>query len=361
MSEGLLDRPRRPRAEDCEGMEQICAWLGHELGLSGSPQVEQFRGGASNLTFLLSWPGRELILRRPPAGHRARGAHDMGREVRVLQALRPHYPCAPEVLAWCSDEAVAGVEFYAMARIGGLILRQDLPPELGLDEATTRRLCHAVLDKLVELHSLDVQACGLSGLGRGQGYVKRQVEGWSRRYRAALTPGASPAEGLMDWLARRMPAESPGRMVHGDFRLDNVVLDPRDPCRVIGVLDWEMSTVGDPLLDLGSSLAYWVDPEDDLVFQMMRRQPTQAPGMLRRAEVWERWGQQSGRPVLPEERLWYEVFGLFRLAVILQQIWYRYHHGQTTNPAFAAFGDLAVYLVQRGRQLVGEAGEVVDG
>lgn len=348
----LIDQPRDLR-DDRLDIDAVTAWLHDAIGVSGTPDVKQYGGGASNLTYLLTWPDRELILRRPPFGHKAKSAHDMGREVRFLRALRPVYSGLPEVIAHCEDAEVAAGEFYVMERLRGIILRQDLPEDLGLDAARTRTLCENVLDKLVQLHSVDVEAHGLSHLGRGGGYVRRQIEGWSRRYRAAMTPEAADFERVMGWLADHMVDDVATTVIHGDFRFDNVVLDPSD-LSVIGVLDWEMATLGDPLMDLGNSLAYWVQDDDDPTMQFMRRQPTNAPGMLTRAEVWQYYGAATGRTV--EDTDFYEVYGLFRLAVILQQIWYRYHHGQTTNPAFASFGAAAQYMDVRCQAILDRRG-----
>jgi len=349
----LIDRPRAVRDDDRLDVAAVTAWLqDHVDGLTGTPEVHQFPGGASNLTYQLTWPDRILILRRPPFGHKAKSAHDMGREVRVLTALAGHYP-VPAVVGWCGDEAVAGGEFYVMEKLSGIILRDKLPKALGLDAAGTRGLCDAVLDQLVALHSLDIEACDLGHLGKGTGYVQRQIEGWSRRYRAALTPGAADGEAVMAWLAEHMPEQSATTVLHGDFRFDNVVLDPDDVTRVIGVLDWEMATLGDPLMDVGNSLAYWVQADDEPVMQMMRRQPTHAPGMRTRAEVWDFYQDKTGRQV--DNPLYYEVYGLFRLMGILQQIFYRVHHGQSSNPAFASFGEVAKYLDARCQRLI-EAG-----
>jgi aminoglycoside phosphotransferase (APT) family kinase protein len=348
--DALLDRPREVRDDDRLDVDAVTTWLAdHVDGLQGRPEVRQFPGGASNLTYELRWPGRTLILRRPPFGHKAKSAHDMGREVRVLTALAGHYP-VPSVVAWCGDESVADGEFYVMEKLSGVILRQELPKGLGLDAAGTRRLCDAVLEQLVALHSLDVEAADLVHLGKGSGYVQRQIEGWSRRYRGALTPGAADGEEVMAWLAEHLPEQRGVAMIHGDFRFDNVVLDPADPTKVLGVLDWEMATLGDPLMDVGNSLAYWVQADDDPVFQMMRRQPTHAPGMRTRAEVWDFYQQRMGVDV--GDTLFYEVYGLFRLQVILQQIWFRVHHGQSSNPAFASFGEVAKYLDGRCRAML---------
>ena len=348
----LLDRAGAVRGGEELDAERVDAFLKARIpGLEGAPEIRQFSRGASNLTYLLGYPGRDLVLRRPPFGHKAKGAHDMVREARVMSALRPAYPAVPAVLALGDDPEVMGCEFYVMERIAGVIPRQDLPAELGLDEAATRRLCLAVIDKLVELHSLDPQAAGLSGLGKGEGYVARQVEGWSRRFRDARTGDVSDFESVMAWLAAKRPeGEVAVRAIHGDFRFDNIVLDPADPFRVIGVLDWEMATLGDPLMDLGNALAYWVQADDDEYFRRTRRQPTNAPGMLTRAEVVRHYAARTGISV--ESFDFYEVFGLFRVAVIVQQIWRRYRDGATRDPQFAAFGPLVNYLDGRCRRLV---------
>lgn len=355
MSE-LLDQPHALRPDDALDLDAIMAWLqGRVPGLRNTPAVLQYRGGASNLTYLLRWTDRELILRRPPYGRKPKSAHDMGREVRFLRALRPHYEGLPSVVAHCEDPSVADGEFYVMERLRGVILRQDIPAALGLDAARTRSLCDNVLDRMIALHGIDIEGNGLTHLGRGKGYVERQISGWSRRYRAARTPGAADFERVMRWLDENQPGDVATCIVHGDFRFDNVVLDPADPTRPVGVLDWEMATLGDPLMDLGNSLAYWVEADDELVMQMMRRQPTNAPGMRTRSEVWAYYAARTGRDL--DDTDFYEIYGLFRLAGILQQIWFRYHHGQTTNPAFAAFGDLAVYLDARCQAILDRRGD----
>jgi aminoglycoside phosphotransferase (APT) family kinase protein len=324
---------------------------GSELG--GPPEVRQFSGGASNLTYLLRYPTRELILRRAPPGTKAVSAHDMAREFRIQQALAPVYPYVPRMVGLCEDPAVIGATFYVMERIEGTILRAHIPTELGLDQQATRALCESAIDRLVELHEIDVAAAGLSDLDRGADYVGRQVEGWSQRYRDARTRQAPSYAKVMRWLAEHQPADLPHCMVHNDFRLDNLVLDPQDPRRIVGVLDWEMATVGDPLMDLGGALAYWVQADDDRVMQALRRQPTHRPGMLTRAELVEHYAQRTGREL--EDWSFYEVFGLFRLAVIVQQIYQRYHLRQNRNPAFRHYWLAVRYLDWRCRKLIARA------
>ena len=358
------------RDEDAFDIERVAGWLRENAtdttGLAGIPTVGQFGGGASNLTYLLRYAasptfpsGRDLVLRRPPVGTKAKGAHDMRREHDLQAALAPAFPLVPRMVAYCQDEAILGSDFYVMERVEGLILRRDIPPELGLSADATRRLCVTAIDTLADLHAVDVDAAGLSALGRGPGYVARQVAGWSERYRRARTPDVPDAETVMAWLAGHQPPDRGTALIHNDFRFDNLVLDAAEPTRIVGVLDWELATVGDPLMDLGSALAYWVQADDDPVMRRLRRQPTHAPGMLTRAEVVEHYADRAGLEVSTEQWRFYEVFGLFRLAVIAQQIHFRFFHGQTTNPAFAEFGAAVAYLDHRSRSVLGlpEPGE----
>lgn len=346
-AESFVDRARSVRSGEELDTEKVAAYLaGIDPSLAGRPELTQFPGGASNLTYLLSYPsGRELVLRRPPFGHKAKSAHDMLREARVIQALAPAYPYVPRVVAICDDLSVLGAEFFVMERIRGIIPRTNLPKGMTVDAEAMRKLCLSVIDRMIELHQVDPQAAGLSGLGKGEGYVERQVTGWSDRYRKARTHNVGDFEQVMGWLAAKRPAREVAiRVIHNDFRFDNVVLDPADPMRVIGVLDWEMATLGDPLMDLGNSLAYWVQADDDPFRQLTRRQPTHLPGMLTRAEVIAYYGEKSGFRV--DNFDFYEVYGLFRLAVIAQQIYYRFHHGQTQNPEFASLFGITQYLEQ---------------
>ncbi len=309
----------------------VDAWLRERVpGLKGPPTVTQFSGGASNWTYRLLYPGHDLVLRRPPAGTKARSAHDMKREYQVQKALRPAFPYVPEMIAFCDEPALIGCDFYVMRHIDGIIPRATLGVQL--DREDTRRLCLNVIDTLVELHRIDPNSVGLQGLGRGPGYVRRQVKGWSDRFRKARTWNVPRFRRVMSWLERRAPDDISTCIIHNDFRLDNVVLDRAEPTRVIGVLDWEMATIGDPLMDLGGSLAYWVQANDDRIGLGLRRQPTHLPGMLTRREVVEYYCGRMGFPT--DNMAFYQVFGLFRLAVIAQQIYYRYHHKQTRNPAF---------------------------
>ena len=342
------------RAEDAFDVATVASWLHRQAaddsGLDAVPEVRQFSGGASNLTYLLRYPTRDLILRRPPKGQKAGGAHNMGREFRIQAALAPLFPYVPSMVAMCEDRDVLGSEFYVMDRIVGHIPRRHLDVEL--DQAQIRQLCLNVVDLLVDLHSVDPAAAGLAALSKGDGYVARQVSGWSERYRRARTWNTGTFEKVIRWLDENTPPDTGQCLIHNDFRLDNVVLDLDELTRPAGLLDWEMATVGDPLMDLGGALAYWVQADDGPLFRASRRQPTHLPGMLTRREVVEYYCARTGRHLTEQEWLFYEVFGLFRLAVIVQQIWYRYHHGETTNPAFRHFGKFVIALELRCRRLI---------
>jgi len=326
----------------------------HIDGLVGTPIVKQFPGGASNLTYLISYtdqnPKKDLILRRPPFGTIAKSAHDMIREAKIIQSLNPVYPYVPEIFAICEDHSVIGCDFYVMERFDGIIPRQEMPKDLVLSQDDTQKLCLNVIDRLIELHQIDVKAQGLSSLGKGEGYVARQIEGWSDRYRKAITDNASGFEKVMAWLDEKQPQDVANCLIHNDYRFDNVVLNSENPVEIIGVLDWEMATLGDPLMDLGNSLAYWVEADDDAVMQFMRRQPTHLKGMLTREEVIEYYLKKTGFDVPCFD--FYEIYGLFRLAVIIQQIYYRFHHGQTKDKRFAKFIDAANYLEVRCMKLI---------
>jgi aminoglycoside phosphotransferase (APT) family kinase protein len=359
------DPTEEVREEDAFDVAAVAAWLAARGGLPDvEPQVRQFPGGASNLTYLLAYPAagtvpaRDLILRRPPVGSKARGAHDMRREFTIQSRLAPVFGKVPAMVAFCDDQDVIGSDFYVMERLEGTILRQELPDGLTLSPQEARSLCERFLDVLVELHAVDPAAAGLEDLGRGAGYVGRQVGGWSTRFRAARTDDVGDLETVMTWLDEQQPADVATCVIHNDFRLDNVVLrssaaaEGAEQLEVVGVLDWEMATLGDPLMDLGGALAYWIQADDDAAFQRFRRQPAHLPGMLTREEMVQHYTARTGLALTPERWRFYEVFGLFRLAVIAQQIYYRYHQGQTTNPAAAQFLPVVQYLDVRCRRLI---------
>ena len=343
------------RDEDSFSVSRVHEWLkcniGRELDLplDDQPQVLQFSGGASNLTYLLTYGDQNLVLRRPPRGLKAASAHDMGREVLIQRSLRETFGYTPNIYAYCTDEFVIGSEFYVMEFLAGEVLRANLPEGVQLSPGAAAELAGVFVDKWARLHALSVEQVGLGALNKGAGYVSRQVEGWAARYQAALTDDVPEAADLTDWLISNQPTDSRTCVIHNDWRFDNLVLNLETAPRLVGVLDWELATVGDPLMDLGSSLAYWVQADDDPGFRAFRRQPTDLPGMPTRQEIVRLYEQASGSPV--PNWAYYEVFGLFRLAGIVQQIWFRYRRGETTNPAFANFGAATNLLIDRARKL----------
>jgi aminoglycoside phosphotransferase (APT) family kinase protein len=339
---------RDVRPEDAFDVAAVHGWLVQRVPwLAGRPlpEVRQFAGGASNLTYLLVYGDDELVLRRPPHGPKAASAHDMGREVQVQERLRPVFPAVARIFGYCEDPALIGSGFYVMERLRGVILGRPMPEGLTLGPDAARTLGETMFDALADLHSIDVAAAGLADLGRGPGYVRRQVSGWSSRFRAARTEDVPDGESVIAWLDAEQPEDVAARLLHGDWKLDNLVLDLSGAPRITGVVDWEMATVGDPLMDLGSSLAYWVGAEDDPAFRALASQVSDLPGMPTREEVVARYLSRTGLQV--DDWTFYEVFGLFRLAVIVQQIWARYRAGDTTNPRFAAFGSVVHVLLAR--------------
>jgi len=328
------------REEDRFDVERMHQWLRPFINVDAVPEVLQFRSGASNLTYLLQYPDRELVLRKPPVGTKAASAHDMKREFLIQSRLQPVYPLVPSMVALCDDQSVMGSDFYVMERVVGDIFRRDVPEGVKLSDVSV--MADSLISGLVQLHAVDASI--LAELNKGPGYVQRQVEGWSKRYRNALTDDVPNGENVMAWLDANRPADVASCVIHGDWRIDNVVFN-LEQARIVGVLDWELATVGDPLMDLGSSLAYWVDRDDEPAFAGLRRQPSHLPGMPTREEFVQRYLQLSGRRC--DDFTFYEVFGLFRLAVIIQQIWARYRAGQTTNPAFAGFGEACNTLINR--------------
>jgi len=302
-------------------------------GLKGEVEIKQFPSGFSNLTYLVKVGEREMVLRRPPFGRKAKTAHDMGREYRVLSSLKPVFPYCPQPLVYTEDEAVMGCPFYVMERIPGVILRRDLPKGMELSPQEARTLSENLIKVQCQLHTVDYVQAGLGDFGRPEGYVRRQVEGWSKRYRDARTPDAPDFEKVMQWLYDKMPGESGiVGIIHNDFKFDNAVLDPSNPTEIIGILDWEMATLGDPLMDLGSSLGYWVEKDDPEMMQAIRQMPTHLEGMLTRKEQFALYSELRG--IKTDNFDFYYCFGLFRLAVIAQQIYYRFYHGQTKDERF---------------------------
>lgn len=315
------------------------AYLRAGLTLGPGPLVvEQFGSGYSNLTYLLRLGARELVLRRPPVGANVKGGHDMGREYRILAGLAGVYAKAPRALLYCDDPTVIGAPFYVMERVPGVILRGGPQTGTAVEPATMRRISTALVDTLAELHAVDYAAAGLAGLGQPAGYVERQVEGWRQRYARAATDHVPALDAAGAWLAAHLPPPAGAALIHNDFKLDNVVLAADDLAQVVAVLDWEMATIGDPLMDLGVTLAYWIEEGDPPVLQRIGL--GLLPGSLRRAEVVVRYAERRGLDAadLAARMPFYYAFGLFKVAVIAQQIYYRYRQGHTRDPRFGGLG-----------------------
>jgi aminoglycoside phosphotransferase (APT) family kinase protein len=318
---------------------------GHFPNLGGELIVKQFPSGHSNLTYSVTLGEKEMVLRRPPFGSKVKSAHDMGREYNVLLKLHNAYP-APRPVLYCTDDAVLGAPFYVMERVRGLILRRNLPDGLTLPQDTARKLSESFIDNLAALHDLDYTALGLGELGKPVGYLERQVRGWMERYQGSKTHDLPEVEPLSAWLREHMPSRSGATLIHNDYKYDNMVLDPTDITQIKAVLDWEMCTLGDPLTDLGTALAYWIDPDDPPEMQMVRWGPTIVPGMLRRAELAQRYAEKTGRDL--SGIVFYYVFAMFKVAVIIQQIYYRYFQGLTKDERFASLGEVAKTLMKVG-------------
>ena len=339
------DTPTTIRPGEELNLEKLEPFLReHFPGQGETLRVEQFPSGHSNLTYSIQVGERKMVLRRPPFGSKVKSAHDMGREFRVLSKLHDVYPPAPKVLLYCDDESVLGAPFYVMEPISGMILRKDPPQGLAFPPATARRLCEAFVDNLARLHGIDYAGAGLGDFGKPQGYVERQVQGWIERYHGSKTHEYPEVEKLSAWMRENLPASGSATLIHNDYKFDNVVLDPGDLSKIIGVLDWEMSTIGDPLSDLGSTLGYWVNADDPEELHRLRWGPTNYPGSMTRGEVVRRYAEASGRNV--DHMAFYLVFARFKLAVIVQQIYYRYHQGLTTDARFAAMAGVVQILLK---------------
>jgi aminoglycoside phosphotransferase (APT) family kinase protein len=321
-------------------------YLRQKLGGDGALAVEQFPQGHSNLTYLLRWGGREMVLRRPPFGNQVKSAHDMGREYRVLSKLCTVYPPAPRPYLYCEDDSVLGVPFYLMERRSGIVLRRTLPRDMKLDPPLVRRLCAALIDNLADLHALDYKAAGLADLGKPDGYVIRQVTGWINRYQNAKTHDLPAMDRLAPWLVDHMPKESGAAIIHNDYKFDNVMLDPHNLTKIIAVFDWEMATIGDPLMDLGTSLGYWVVADDPPELQESAIGPTAMPGSMTRQELAEHYARRAGRDLY--NMLFYYCFGLYKFAVIIQQIYARYARGFTKDERFATFNERVRVISEEG-------------
>jgi len=349
-SAGGVDAPETIpiRADEDFDHARLADHLHDRLPGAAAPlAVVQFGGGHANLTYLLRFGTCEYVLRRPPLGPVAPGAHDMGREYRVLSVLHRAYPLAPRAVLFCDDAAVIGAPFFVMERHRGTVVRQVIPPGFGggEDADANRRMSEALIDALADLHQVDYRAIGLETLGRPEGFLRRQIDGWAQRYARARTREIALVDELVAWLRAEAPPSPAPTLLHNDWRLDNIMLASDDPGRCVAVFDWDMCTLGDPLADLGTLLASWREAGEDVGAMTAGSMPSHVPGFLTRRAAVARYAAR--RAIDAGSVPYYYVFGLFKVAVVLQQIYYRYHVGQTRDARFAAFDQVVGRLFER--------------
>ncbi|MFM8912267.1 MAG: phosphotransferase family protein [Flammeovirgaceae bacterium] len=328
----MLDQPTTTRTGEEIDSQKLADYLQAKVDGLNAISIQQYPSGYSNLTYLVTDGTHEFILRRPPFGANIKSAHDMQREFTVLQALHEAgYTKAPKPVLYCDDESIIGGKFYMMHRVAGVILRNRVPKGLTIAPEQFRAISISAIDTLVQLHQLDVNTSALGKLGKPEGYVQRQVEGWISRYQKAQTDDIQAMNEVAAWMPKNMPTTTPAAFIHNDFKYDNLVLSPNRLEEVIAVLDWEMATVGDPLMDLGTTLAYWAEASDNDALKPFNL--TWMPGNLKRHEVAQYYGEKSGTNI--DHLVFYYVFGSFKVAVICQQIYHRYKQGHTQDSRFA--------------------------
>jgi aminoglycoside phosphotransferase (APT) family kinase protein len=338
------------RADEDFDHQRLAEHLRDKLpAADGELQVLQFPGGHSNLTYLLKFGAAEYVLRRPPLGPLAPKAHDMGREFAVLSRLYQVFPPAPRAYYFTNDPSILGAPFVVLERRRGIVIRNTWPAELGEDLALRRRISESLVDTISSLHKVDYKAIGLGDFGKPEGFLERQVKGWADRWHRAKVDEMPILDELVGWLVDTMPKSKTVALLHNDFKLDNVMLDANDPGRIVGVFDWEMATLGDPLVDLGITLSYWTYTDNTGQSPSRRITPQLWPGFLSRDEVVERYAKNTGIDV--SEVDYYEAFALFKMAVVLQQIYVRYHRGQTKDERFAQLGKQVRPLVEKAREV----------
>ncbi len=340
--------PIRPEERFDEA--RVAAYLRRHLPeLVGDEEIEfaQFPGGAANLTYLARTRRVELVLRRAPLGKVPRGGHDMAREYRVLSRLWRAFPKAPRAYHYCADPGVMGKPFFVMERRHGYVVRAAWPPEFGDDPGPRRRAAGELVATLAELHRVDPEMVGLGDLGHPEGFVGRQVDGWLSRWEAAKTREVPEMDRAARLLARDLPRPQAAVILHNDYKLDNTMMDGSG--RIIAVFDWDMATRGDPLVDLGTLLAYWSDPDAPTYPVFGERAATLAP-YLAREEVIDRYAAATGFDV--SRIRYYEGLAHYRIAVIIEQIYARYVAGQTSDERFARFAPLAPLLARAAVELL---------
>ena len=351
----MLSIPTQPdtipvRPDERFDEAKVAAYLRPKLAGADQPlTVRQFGGGAANLTYLLDYGRQQYVLRRPPLGPLAPSAHDMAREYRVLSVLYRSFPLAPQAYLFCDDPEIIGAPFLVMERRQGVVVRQSIPSLYDPIPDAPRRMSEALIDALADFHAVDYTPLGLESLGKPAGFIGRQIEGWYKRWQNAKLAELPEMDELYHWLRENKPPEGPPSLVHNDYKLDNVMLAPADPGQLVAVFDWDMCTLGDPLNDLGALLCYWSEPTDPPYYQASSMMPTGDDRFLSRAGLVGRYAARSGRDVAPIR--FYHALGLYRLVVIIAQIYLRFARGQTQDRRFAPFGERVPLLAQAARQV----------
>ena len=352
----ILDKTAAVREGEELDQDKLEPYLRAELNLhDGEFAIEQFPGGHSNLTYLVTIGDTEMVLRRPPFGSTVKAAHDMSREYRVMNALHPVYGPAPKPLLFCEDHEIMGADFYAMERLRGVVMRKDKPEGLELSESEVRAICVATAENLADLHAIDWKAVGLDSLQKKEGsFMQRQVEGWARRYDASKTDDLPLVDEVLKWCLDRIPEDSGAVIVHNDYKFDNMMMDPDDLSKIIGVFDWEMSTIGDPLFDLGCALSYWTNPDEPQGLSTTNCFIQSMPGSITREEFANIYAKKTGRDI--SNINYHFVFQIIKLAVVLQQIYFRYKTGKTSDPRFAGLGEGVALLAMRAKMFIDSGG-----
>jgi aminoglycoside phosphotransferase (APT) family kinase protein len=334
-----IDEPEPLCANDGLDRARLSSYLKAGLSdLSGEIELFRFPSGHANLTYLVKCDQREFVLKCAPPGAKAKSAHDMGREYGVLSKLHGTYPYVPRALLYCSDESVVGGAFCVMERVKGIIIRGQYPHDARITPELIRRQFTSLIEALARLHSIDVTAVGLGDFGRPLGYRQRQLDGWQKRLGAATTEGMADFDRVKKWLTDHAPKEPEmPAVVHNDFKMDNLVWDQAEISKIAGVLDWEMSTVGDPLMDLACTMSFWVQQNDPAEFRVLRAMPSARPEVFSRHEAIDYYSKCTGREV--RARDFYLCFGLFRRAVMQQQMSFRYRRGDTQDKRFSNLDD----------------------
>ena len=332
MSEKFIDTPTQIREDEVLDNDSLCNYLLNFLDIDKSSfELLQFPSGYSNLTYLIKSNEKEYVLRKPPHGAKIKSGHDMSREFKVLSSLKDHYHKTPEPIHYCSDTGIIGSDFYLMERVKGIILRSNNYSQIINDKSQFNFLAEQFVDSFVELHKLDINKIGLSDFGNPEGYNSRQVYGWCKRYMNSKTEELKEMEIVMDWLKSNISQSKYVSLIHNDFKYDNLVLDEND-LSIKAILDWEMCTIGDPFMDLGTSLAYWIQHNDPDFIKGVGLNITIDTKNPTRNKILHLYHEKFGNSI--ENIVFYFVFGLFKIAVIVQQIFFRYKNGLTKDTRF---------------------------